>query len=502
MTSVTFNIPTKVFISTLNLSQLSLRIVGLSLVIICLLSACAKEKYQAKPIEAAQVTAKLINKDINDAGFKAYLIKQGYQESKLPFSSWGLTELTLCALYYHSKLDVVKAQLALAVTNLETAGLKNSVVLSGNLARSNQANGDIRPWAYGLNVEVPLETANKRKIRIEEAQHLVEVARIDVADTAWQLRNQIAKDLLRYHENFAQTQALSEELKQKDALVKIIEKRMQHGELSSNEFHAVKLQYQKTLFSLNTEQVKSSEIIAALASDVGLTQEKFSQLVVKSVDVDTSLKQQASYFKLSSKSKLLESALLNRLDIRRSLEKYAAAEAKIKLEVAKQTPDISLTPGFAFEFGDKVWSLGFSTLLNLLNKHPTLIQEATRLREIEGAQFEALQASIIGELDQNLAKYEASAQQLNKLKEQQVAQSAFDKKIQKQFDAGLIDKLELTQHQLNLSLLEQQLVVAQFNLLNTGLSIENMMQRPLFDDSLSISTISENSSTEILGTSP
>lgn len=489
---VTFKTPSKFIISSLSLG----------LVCLCLLSACAKEKYQAKPIEPAQITAKLINKDINDAGFKAYLIKQGYQESKLPFSSWGLKELTLCALYYHSKLDVAKAQLALAVTNLETAGLKNSVILSGNLARSNQANGDIRPWAYGLNVEIPIETANKRNIRIEEAQHLVEVARIDVAETAWQLRSQIAADLLRFHENSAQIQALSKELTQKDALLKIIEKRMQLGELSSNEFHAAKLQYQKTLFSLNTEQVKTSEIIAALASDVGLTQEKFSQLVVKSVDVDTSLTEQASYFKLSSKNKLQESALLNRLDIRRSLEKYAAAEAKIKLEVAKQTPDISLTPGFAFEFGDKVWSLGFSTLLNLLNKHPTLIQEATRLREIEGAQFEALQATIIGELDQQLAKYEASAQQLNKLKEQQVAQSAFDKKIQKQFDAGLIDKLELTQHQLNASLLEQQLVVAQFNLLNTGLSIENMMQRPLFDDSLSISTISENSSTETLGTSP
>ena len=90
---------------------------------------------------------------------------------------------------------------------LESAGQKQNPTLSGSIARSNRANEDIRPWAYGLNVEIPIETAGKREIRIEEAQHLHEIARIDVAETAWQLRSQIAKDLLRYHENIARQTA-------------------------------------------------------------------------------------------------------------------------------------------------------------------------------------------------------------------------------------------------------------------------------------------------------
>ena len=109
----------------------------------------------------------------------------------------GLKRTDTCVrLYFHPKLDVAKAQLALANAQLETAGQKQNPTLNGNIARSNQKNGDIRPWAYGLNVEIPIETANKREIRIEEAQHLAEAARIDVADVAWQLRSQIAKDLL------------------------------------------------------------------------------------------------------------------------------------------------------------------------------------------------------------------------------------------------------------------------------------------------------------------
>lgn len=474
---------------------------GLSLVSACLLSGCVLEKYLSKPIEPTKIVAKLNNKDISSAEFESYLIKQGYKESDLPFSSWGLNELTLSALYYHSKLDVAKAQLALANAYLESAGLKQTSALTGNLARSNQANNDIRPWAYGLNVEIPIETTQKRAIRIEEAQHLVEVARIDVADVAWQLRSQIAKDLLRYHENMALQQLLAQELKQQDSLIKILEKRMQLGIVSNTDLNAAKMQQQKTIFALNDEQSKSGEILALLAADVGLSYEKFSQIKLKPLDIDANLTQQATNLLGPTAKKLQENALLNRLDIRRGLEKYAAAEAKVKLEVAKQTPDISLNPGFAFEFGDKVWSLGFSTLLNLLNKNPTLINEATQLREVEGAQFEALQAKIIGDLNQHIARYEASLQNLKQVKQQQTAKMAYSRKIQRQFDAGLIDRLELTKSEMNDALIEKQLLAAQFNSMDAALALEDMMQRPIFDDFKLPTSAPHNPSAERAGTS-
>jgi outer membrane protein TolC len=296
--------------------------------------------------------------------------------------------------------------------------------------------------------------------------------------------------------------ALSKELNQKDVFVNLMQKRVQLGMLSNTELHAAKLQQQKVLFALNAEKAKTAEICATLASDVGLTVEQFSKLTLKPLDIDATLTQQAAYLSSQTAQKLQESALLNRLDIRRSLEKYAAAETNIKLEVAKQTPDISLTPGYAFEFGDKVWSLGFTTLLKLLNKNPTLINQAAKLREIQGAQFEELQAKVIGDLEQNLATYAANSQNLKQLKEYQESQLTFQRKIQRQFEAGLADKLELTQNQLNTTFLEQQLVAAQFNHLKAALIIEEIMQRPIFDDFSLITKFSESASTAMVGTSP
>jgi len=456
-------------------------------------TGCAYQKYQAKPLDPAQTSAKLLTKNIASEDFKAYLIKQGFTENLLPFATWGLNELTWCALYHHTKLGVAKAQLALANASLETAGQKQNPTLGGNIARSNQANGDIRPWAYGLNVEIPIETGNKRQTRIEEAQHLVEVARLDVAEMAWQLRSQIAKDLLRYHQNIAMTDALKNELRIQTKLVDLLAKRLSLGAVSSTELSAAKLRQQKTQFSLANEQAKLIGIRTNLATDAGLPIKNFNDLILKPLNLDEALTKQSAHLNTPDKYKNLQtSALLNRLDIRRSLEKYAAAEAKIKLEVAKQTPDISLNPGFAFEFGDSIWSLGFSALLNLINKNQTLIAEAKQLREIEGAQFEALQAKIIGDLGQSLASYEASLENVRGLKAQLVEQTLYTQKLQRQFDAGLIDRLDLTQNQLNTNSLEQQILEAQFNNLHAALAVEDIMQRPIFDDFSMPTTISAN----------
>lgn len=448
---------------------------------------CANQKYQAKPLDPAQTTSKLLNKDASSSGFQQYLSKQGYLASQLPFADWGLDELTWCALYYRSKLDLAKAQLALANSAIHSANQKANPTLNANLARSNQANGDIRPWAYGLNVEIPIEIGNKRQLRVEEAQNLAEVARMDVAETAWQLRSQIANDLIDYHENQANTQLLTEELTIQNSIVAMLQARLAQGLISTTELHAAQLLQQKTQFSFNSEQTKTPELRAKLAADVGLSAEKFASFKLKPLAIESTINLHSALLDAPAKAKeLQQSALLNRIDIRRSLAKYAAAESKIKLEVAKQTPDISLSPGLAFEFGDSIWSLGFSSLLQILNKNialnQALIAEATQLREVEGAQFEALQAQIIADISQHYARITASKQNLKQAKTGYSAQLAQMQKLQKQLNAGLIDRLQLTQSSLNNVIHQQQVTSAQFAVLRASAAIENSMHIPIFID--------------------
>lgn len=444
------------------------------------LSSCATEPYQSQPLTPQTTLTRITEQDPNSADFHAYLVKQGYKPSDLPISTWGLRELTLCALFYHAKLDVAKAQYGLALAAINRAGMQQSPTIGGHVSRSNQKNDDLSPWALGLQVEIPLQTTDKRAVKIEDAQHLAEASRLDIADTAWQMRLAIAHDLLQLHENTANITQLKNALATHEKIIGMLQKRVAAGLNSNTELSNYQLAQQQLQFSLTTTQAKTAEIRAKLAADSGLSVEKLNQLNIQTLDLDAALKQQQSVLSGTMASKVLqEKALLNRIDIRRALAKYAAAESKIKLEIAKQTPDISLSPSLAFEFGDTIWSLGINALLNLAQKNKTMIAETKQLREIEAAQFEALQAQTLANLAQAKAQYLAANETLTAQTQWLAAQTAQHHKQQAQFDAGLIDRLALNQSTLNQHQAMQQLQNAQFAVLQAALHLEDVMQFPI-----------------------
>ena len=443
--------------------------------------SCATEQ-TIKPLDGKLTTAKLLAKNPIDSAFKNFLVKQGYEESRLPLNEWGLDDLTMCALFHHTKLDVAKKQLGLASLAVQTAGIKNNPSIHADIARSNQKNEDIKPWSYGLSVDIPIETNNKREIRVEKAQKQAEAAKMDVAETAWALRNQIATDLIAHHRNLGETKLLEEELATQIDIANMLEKRVNAGIASKTELNNISLLALRTEHTLSTKRAQSDSITAKLAADVGLSLEKFSLVKIKPLALDQTLAKQAKLLEPPSKSGILQAqALLNRIDIRRSMAKYAAAEAEIKLQVAKQTPDVTLSPGILFDFGDSIWSLGFSSLLNILNKNTALIEEAKQLRAIEGAQFEHLQAQIIAKLNLANVQYGAARQTTKHAALQQTKQLEQMQKMQKQFNAGLIGKVDLKKFTLSNIIAKQQLLTAKFDLMQAANQIENIMQKPLYN---------------------
>lgn len=442
---------------------------------------CTLAKQATKPLDSQRTMSMLLAKDPTSEAFTDYLIKQGYQAESLPLSAWELDTLTLSALFHHTKLDVAKKQLGLAQLAIQTAGVKKNPSINADIARSNQKNGDIKPWSYGLSVDVPIQTTNKRAIKIEKAQQDAEAAQMDVAEIAWSLRNQIAIDLTSYHQNVSEIALLQEEYATQSDITNMLEKRVNVGIASRTELSRASLLKLKTEQLLSAKQAQVEIVKARLAADAGLSLDKFSLLPIKPLPLDIILTKQAKTLEKPLALQTLQAqALLNRIDIRRNIANYTKAEAEIKLQVANQTPDITLSPGILFEFGDSIWSLGFSSLLNALNKNTTLIEEAKQLRAIEGAQFENLQATIIANLNQAQVTYLTAEQALKHAKYQKIRQLEQMENIQKQFDAGLIGKLALKQLMLNNIVAKKQYLAAKFSLLQAANQIENIMQKPLY----------------------
>jgi outer membrane protein TolC len=172
-------------------------------------------------------------------------------------------------------------------------------------------------------------------------------------------------------------------------------------------------------------------------------------------------------------------ALLNRLEIRKALAVYDAAEAKLKLEIAKQYPDFSLSPGVSWDQNDVKWSLGLSLILALLNKNEGPIAEAKAARDVEAQQFNVLQTNIIGELSQALARRQGAEADIPKAQQLVVSQQARLAQTQRQFDAGYADRLELTTAQLELVSAEAAVLAARLKAQRALGALEDTVQQPL-----------------------
>jgi len=453
----------------------------LSVLLCCVLSSCATQEQAAKPLDSQAITAKILEKDPNGEAFQEYLIQRGYAKERLPLKEWGLDELTLCALYYHTALFVAKEQQALAELAVKSAGLKSKPSINAEIAHSNLKNDDLKPWAFGLSVDIPVATNNKRVISVEKAEQQLAAAQLDVAEVAWQLRQQLATELLNYHQNQLERSLLEEALATQTMITAMLEKRVNAGIASKTELSNVNLMTLKTEHALRENHAQEALIKARLAADTGLTLEQFSAIKIKPISIDSTIAKQTNILSANNVAKTLQQdALLNRIDIRRAIAEYAAAEAEIRLEVAKLTPDITLSPGIFFDFGDTIWSLGFSSLFNSLNKNTIFLEQATQLREIEGKQFEHLQAQTIAAISQAQVRYQTATQTREQAEQQLSKQLTQMQKVQKQFDAGLIGKVELKRFALNSIVAKEQLLASKLNLIRSAIAIEDVMQKPLY----------------------
>ncbi len=437
------------------------------------LSGCAFQTYSPQPIDPSERAAHYRAHDPNGDAFRDYLLAQGYAADAFPIQQWGPRELTLSALFFNPQLDVARAQWRAAQAAEITSGERQNPGISGTLENHSETAGGISPWTYGLSIDIPVETGGKRQARIDRAKSLSTAARIEIAQTAWQVRSRLLASLIEYNAALRQAELLQQESDIRSEIVAMLDARLKAGMVSNTEISTSRLQLQKTQQALAAEKGRLPELRAALAGNAGLPLQVFATL---------SLTPSSSEFKTNTQrdsEELQQAALLNRLDIRAALARYDAAEAKLRLEIARQYPDIVLSPGYSFDQGDRIWSLGLSTLLSLLNKNEGLIAEARALREVEAAQFEALQAKVISDLEQAGAAYAAALDQLQKTRQLETSQLDRFRQVQQQFDAGYADRLELTTAKLENLITKQALLDVAYKTRRASLALEDAMQHPL-----------------------
>lgn len=430
-----------------------------------LLAACATQQYEAKALDQARLVADWQTRSLSDHGLRTYVSQAQGGES------WGLRELTLAAWYFHPELQLSRAQWQAAKSAEITAGQRQEPGISTNAEHHSQADG-ISPWTWALGISIPVETGNKRAIKQQQSHALSEAARLDAAMSAWQIRSRLRNALLTLYTSQQQLALLNKEITLRQAVVKMLEARLTSGYGASTEVAEARLQLQKARTQLQTESSRSTTAKSMVAQAVGIPEQALAN-VQPEFSVFASLPPELP------SADVQRTALLNRIELRRALARYAASEAKLQLEIARQTPDIVLSPGYSWDQGDNRWSLGLSLVLALLNKNVGPIAEAQAQREVEAQQFNTLQTAILGEQEQAWARYTAARQEIIQVQSLQAEQKQRLEQTQHQFDMGYADRLELAYAQLEALTVETALLSASLRAQQALGQLEDSVQQPL-----------------------
>ncbi len=439
-------------------------------IVLPFLAGCAPvQQYRPSPISPPEIAASFTGRTLLNPELKAFVGRNtGHALSAWPPPTWDLRLLTLAAFYFHPSLAVARARVAVAEAAIVTAGARPNPTIS-------LMPGIPSPYLLGFDFEIPIETAGKRQYREDEARHQAEAAQFDLAETAWKVRSGVRAALLDHVAAVRSLALLRLKQQTQSQQVKLLAQRLEVGDIARPELEASRLEFLNTQVALHAAQGRVDETRTTLAAAMGIPASALDGVELSWADFEQPLTAQSL-----SPELIQREAVLNRLDVRRSLAEYAAAESALQLEIARQHPDIQIGPGYQYEERNSFFTVGLSATLPIFNRNQGPIAEAEARRKEVAADFLATQAQVIAQSEAALARYRAALQELSEARDSLTKlQDAREQMTTRAVQLGESDRLTLNAVILDKSAVAQVWFAALVRAQSALGQLEDAVERPL-----------------------
>lgn len=160
----------------------------LMLIVVSGSSACVS--YQEQALLPQDSAGGFASRTLHDKKLQNFLVSQ-----HAPRGTWSPDRLALAATFFHGSIAVAKAAEDEIAAGVETAGQKPNPILTYSSGYNSTSSG-ISPWLVIPALNMTLETADKRGIRVSQARAQTEAARLRVAAIAWTIRQAVRTAML------------------------------------------------------------------------------------------------------------------------------------------------------------------------------------------------------------------------------------------------------------------------------------------------------------------
>ncbi len=429
-----------------------------------------------RPLDAAQVQRDWLAAPIdwNDPSLKQALQQAGVDVTPWPLTRWSLPALTALALRRHPGLAVARAEAGEALAARDAAGRRADPGAELALEHHSVPGAVSSPWSLGVALDGIVGGGERRAAQRDQADALADEALLRAALAAWQVRQHVrdawqglalAQQRLRLADDLAALRA--DELK-------LAETRLAHGAGDATARDAARQRAGQAAMDQAAAQAGAAQARQLLARAVALPPTQLDTLALAGPADDD-----AAPSTPDDDAELQRRLLLDRLELRAQLARYAAADAALRLEVARQWPELSLKPGLMWDQGDLRWSLGLGLVLPLVERNRGAIAQANARRETEAARFTALQADALAELDAARLAARSAARQLALANEQVHTQAAVQSRVARQLQAGSADRADWLAAREQLLQRQRTAADARGEWATAQARLEDVVQRPL-----------------------
>jgi cobalt-zinc-cadmium efflux system outer membrane protein len=440
-------------------------------------AGCARIEHQPEPLQRDSGWEGFAQRTLEDDSLRQFLSDTGMPSEIWPLPAWDFERLTLAMLHFNPDLEVSRARWRLRLAEGELASQRPGPRVDVQLEHhsdTSDGNDSLPAWSAGFVFELLIERAEKRNARREHWQALAAAARLDVEAQAWQLRAQLRDQLLARRDIESRLALLEERQTLIEEAVELLRRREQLGQAGSFEVGTMRLELSRQTLAMAQARVERNEVDNEIARIIGITPAAWQEATFDWQGIA----ELSAPDRLDSAT-LQRDALLNRHDLGKALEDYAAEEWAVKLAIESQYPDITLSPGYLFDQNDNVWMVGISWLSALLHNHGPAIEAALARRELAAARFRAMQAAIISRVLAALANYRGRYALIAEARNLLAAQQTRRDLIERELELGYADRLDALRAQLELIEAEIALHDARVAAMKAYGTLENTIQRPM-----------------------
>jgi len=418
-----------------------------SVLLLALLSGCAS--YHARPLHPAADAAALTGRSLSDPRLLRFITIEEHRAGPV---RWNLQSLTLAAVYERPEMKMAAATLGVAKAGEVTAAALPNPRLSLS-PTYNATTLTPSPWTVGPVVTFLIQSFGVRPALMAQARAQAEAARQALAVTAWQLRGNVRTALL---DLWAARRSLA--LSRRDVALartyeQVLAQRYAAGSASAAALNLARLSENQAALRLASVRRQTRLAQAGMAAALGLPREALDRVDLDMAGLDHPRK--PGDLALS-----IHAALTARPDLLAALDRYQAAEAGLRVAIARQYPSFTIGPGYHYDAGDNKFILALSLPLPIFNQNQGPIATARATRRLAAARFMAAQETALSEIGRAVADWHASKAEAGTAHSLLASASNTVVRQREAFKAGAIGRLRLIGAKLALVQTEQGALAA------------------------------------------